>query len=520
MNDTNDTNFVPRIALCGFILESNAFSPITTEADFRGHYYYEDQAITGQARAALSDIPREMASFVQTMDATGEWEPVPLILTGFAPWGPVEQGFFERTIAAMVEKLRAADPVDGIYIANHGAMVATGSPDPDGTMVKLLRQAAGDSACLVMTLDLHANLSDDMVESTDVIVGYQTNPHVDMIERGEEAAHIMRAMLAGLKPKSTFIRLPLAPPSVTLLTREGPYADLIDYGQRRKREMAGAILNVSVFGNFTFSDTPMNGISVVVAARHDEAEARALCREIAQRGWHNREAFRRELTSIDEGVALAQENAKDSSRPALIYSDAGDNPGGGGGGNTMWLLQALVRAEAKGVLYGSFFDRPLAEEAHRIGVGNRFEAVFNRDGETEFAKRFAVKAEVLALTDGVATGRRGIYAGRALTMGPCAALQIGGAGGVIAIIISTRYQTADPIFFEQFGLRIEDARTVCVKSRGHFRAGFDLWFEPDQVLEIDTAGLTSPILSRFDWKGLPRPVYPLDEDADWVPPNW
>ena len=105
-------------------------------------------------------------------------------------------------------------------------------------------------------------------------------------------------------------------------------------------------------------------------------------------------------------------------------------------------------------------------------------------------------------------------------MGPTAALEIGGAGGIVAIVISARYQTADRVFFEQFGLDIGAARTVCVKSRGHFRAGFDLWFEPEQVVEVDTAGLTSPSLSRFEWKGLPRPVYPLDEDTDWVPPNW
>ena len=76
------------------------------------------------------------------------------------------------------------------------------------------------------------------------------------------------------------------------------------------------------------------------------------------------------------------------------------------------------------------------------------------------------------------------------------------------------------MFFESFGIDIAQARVVCVKSRGHFRAGFAPWFGPEQVVEVDTAGLTSPILERFDWKGLPRPVYPLDEDARWTPPNW
>ena len=100
-----------------------------------------------------------------------------------------------------------------------------------------------------------------------------------------------------------------------------------------------------------------------------------------------------------------------------------------------------------------------------------------------------------------------------------AALEIGGEGGITAVVISARHQTADPVFFETLGLDIGAARTVCVKSRGHFRAGFDLWFAPEQVYEIDTPGVTAPVLDRFEWKGLPRPVYPLDPDTVWTPPS-
>ena len=92
---------------------------------------------------------------------------------------------------------------------------------------------------------------------------------------------------------------------------------------------------------------------------------------------------------------------------------------------------------------------------------------------------------------------------------------MGDSGGITVVAISRRVQTADPVMFESLGLDIAAARTVVVKSRGHFRAGFDLWFGPEQVVEVDTAGLTSPVLERFDWRGLPRPVYPLDEDAAW-----
>ena len=88
------------------------------------------------------------------------------------------------------------------------------------------------------------------------------------------------------------------------------------------------------------------------------------------------------------------------------------------------------------------------------------------------------------------------------------------------IVMTNRHQTADPIFFEAFGLDISKARTVVVKSRGHFRAGFEPWFAPEQVFEVDTPGLTAPVLERFDWKALPRPVYPLDAEVTWVPPDW
>lgn len=510
----------PRIALTGIMLESNAFAPVATEADFRGHYYREGQAIVDESRAEISQMPREMAAFVQAMDVTGPWQPLGLVFANNPPWGPAEWGFVDGCIRRMEEMLRAAGPVDGVFVANHGAMTSTDTEDPDGEMVARLRRTVGDGVPIVVTHDLHANLAERLVENCDLLIGYTTNPHVDMLQRGEEAAFAMRRMLGGMRPKSAFIRLPLTPPSVTLLSAAGPYADIIDYGQRRMREMAGAIVNVTVLGGFAFSDTAKNGMAIVVTAREDEAQARALAREIAEYAWGIRQRFQRTLMSIEEAVALAQRTATDRTAPAVIFSDAGDNPGGGGEGRTTWLLAALAEAGAKGVYYGSFFDPALAARAHAAGEGAEIEAVFNDGVESEFSKRLALKARVLKLTDGRFVGRLGIYQGRLLTLGPSAALELGGPGGIVAIVISSRQQTADPMFFESFGLDIADARVVCVKSRGHFRAGFMPWFKPGQVFEVDTAGLTSPVLSRFDWKRLPRPVYPLDEDADWVPPNW
>jgi microcystin degradation protein MlrC len=514
------TPTTPRVALAGIILESNAFAPVATEADFRSRYYLEGGAILDEAAKAHSVMPLEMTAFIRAMNATGPWEPVPTVLTGCQPAGPVDDGFFGRAADAIIEALAAAGPVDAVYVANHGAMTAVSDFDPDGTLVRRIRETVGPGVAMVVTHDLHANISERMVESADVLIGYLTNPHVAMVQRGEEAAFTVRTILAGAKPKAAFIRLPLTPASVTLLTREGPYADMIDFGQRRQRELGGAILNVSVFGGFVFGDTPKNGVAVVVTGRDDPAPARRLALEIAAKGWADRERFRRRLTPLEDAVALALEAAGDDSLPAVIFSDAGDNPGGGGGGNTTWLLKALVEAGAGKVFMGSFVDGALAAEAHGLGEGAEFEAVFNRAGETEFAKRFQAPARVLKLIDGTIVGRLGMAAGRTMELGPSAALRIGGDDGITVIVISQRHQTADPMFFEAFGLDIAGARTVTVKSRGHFRAGFEPWFPPEHVYEVDTAGLTAPVLERFNWKGLPRPVYPLDADAAWTPPEW
>ena len=125
---------------------------------------------------------------------------------------------------------------------------------------------------------------------------------------------------------------------------------------------------------------------------------------------------------------------------------------------------------------------------------------------------FAMQAKVVALREGDITGRLGLFAGRRLKLGLCALIDI---KGIKVVIISDRTQTADPILFEMFDINIAAAHTVVVKSRGHFRAGFLPWFPPEQVYEIDTEGLTSPVLERWPLENIPRPSFPLDADAHW-----
>ena len=169
----------------------------------------------------------------------------------------------------------------------------------------------------------------------------------------------------------------------------------------------------------------------------------------------------------------------------------------------------------RGVVYGVFTCQRLAREAHEAGEGARTHAVFN-EVETEFSKRFESSATVLKLSDGLAVGRRGRDAGRQLKLGPSALLKLDGSGMQV-VVTSLREQLADPMMLEMFGIDISEASCIVAKSRGHFRAGFDEFFGPEQIVEVDAPGLTSNVLTRFSFKGLKRPSFPLDPETTWDP---
>ena len=511
-SDSMPENKPRRIAILGLMLESNAFAPVTTKDDYLSRVYLVGDEILEDLASSDPKLPTEIRGFVARMNSKMDWVPVPILVGLVEAGGPLDHGFFQASFDEIKRRLEAEMPLDAVYISNHGAMITTENKDPDGEIFAIVRSIVGPDVPIVATLDLHGNVSERMVNSVDTIVAYRTNPHVDMLERGAEAADVMQELFAGMKPDVAFLRLPITPPTVTLLTEKGPYADLINFGQTL---ISDDIVNVSILGGFAYSDTPKNGLAIIVTARTENGAAKAVAGEIAERAWREHKRYTPKLTSLDEAVERVVAVGKDLSLEPIILADVADNPGGGGNGNTMWILAALYKAGATGVIVGVINDPALAAEATRLGEGAEFDAVFNRVEPDEFSRRFEARAKVIRVHNGDCVGRRGFYAGRRMNLGPTALLEI---GGIQVVVISIRTQCADPAFLEMMGLDIAAARAVVVKSRGHFRAGFSEFFSSDQVIEVDTPGLTSPILSRFDFRNLPRPAFPVDEVAEWTLP--
>ena len=506
----------PRIAVLGFSLESNGFSPVATRADFEESYLLAGAELAADLAAEHPRANGTLIGFRAGMDASGPWEMVPIVVAQTSPSGPVDQAFFDELVADMRARLTAAGRIDGVYIAEHGAAVATGEHDPDGVLFERVRGIVGPEVPIVATLDLHANVSQRMVDATDLLVAFLTNPHVDQRERGAEAAAAMRELLAGTRTAKALVKLPFMPPTVTLLTGEGagrPYGELIRLGQAR---IDRTVLNVSICAGFYLTDSSKGGMSIVVTTRGDAARARGLALELAGRAWSERHRYVPHLVPIEEATRRMVAVTRDPSLPALCFADVADNPGGGGRGNTTDLLQAFLAAGARGVALGIFNDSALVAEARRHGEGARFRATFNRDEAHPLSKRFEADVEVVRLSDGRLIGKRGASHGRTMDLGPSARVRIGGPDGIDVVAISIRQQLTDPTVLEHFGIDVARLRGLIVKSRGHFRAGFAEFFRDDRILEVDAPGLATQNLAHLPYRHIPRPMFPLDADARWT----
>lgn len=500
-----------RVAIVGWQLESNSLAPASGESEFASRHLRWGEALWDHPDLAARFGPGASLAFGARLTRLRPWEPIPVGYCDAGAGGPCEQRFFAHLVDEMLRRLRVALPVDAVLICGHGAGTMTDGDDMDGPLYAAIRAVVSANVPIVAVLDLHAKLSSQMVASVDALVGYRTNPHVDVDARYAEAADVLHALLEGRPLATCWIRVPLLTPQVAQLTERGqPVGDLFALAQELGEN---DVVNVSIFPGFALGDTPHNGLSILVAST-ERARAERLCTQLAVRAWEDRERYRRTLVGVDEAVGIAARACKGASAAPVILADVADNPGGGGRGNTLWLIEACRRAGLHGVLAGVIYDPPLVEQARAHGAGSRFEARFNTAEPSPYSRPLDVEATVLRLSDGRFRGRLGMARDCEVDLGPSCALDI---GGIAVVVSSIRQQLLAADWLEHFGLEPARAGAILVKSRGHFRAGFAHLVPPERILEVDAPGLTTPNLALVAWRRLARPIYPLDPGIEWRP---
>ena len=454
-----------RIAVGGFQHETNTFAPRKA-----GYEVFATAggwpALTGGAALfeAVAGINIPIAGFIETAQALGH-EIVPLTWAAAEPSSYVTEDAFERIAGQIVSALEAAGPLDAAYLDLHGAMVSEHCQDGEGETLRRVRAVIGPDLPLVASLDLHANITPDMVALADALLVYRTYPHIDMAETGSRAARHLDALLKGSQARcKAYRQLPFLIDLTAGCTLHDPAKGV--YAQVAALE-TGAVASVSFACGFGPADIRHCGPSLVAYAESQEAAetaADALLDYAVQR-----EAdFATEVWSPEKAVAHAMARAQGATRP-VVLADTQDNPGAGAESDTVGLLAALVEQRAEDAVLAILFDKEAAAAAHAAGVGAEIALDLGAKSGLPGHSPYRATYRVAALGDGRFTGTGAFYRGARMQLGPMALLQVGGVGIVVS---SRKLQAADQAIFRHLGVEPTEQKILALKSSVHFRADF------------------------------------------------
>jgi microcystin degradation protein MlrC len=455
-----------RIAVGGFLHETNTFAPTkATYADFVHGGGWPAMTRGAEVLKVMRNINVGLAGFVEQAEASG-WEMVPILACGASPSAHVTRDAFERIVTAMVDGIRAAGQIDAVYLDLHGAMVAEHVDDGEGEVLRRVREVIGRDLPLVVSLDLHANITPEMVEHADALIAYRTYPHVDMADTGRAAARHLALMLeTGQKFAKAFRELPFLIPISWQCTSDEPCKSIY---QKLKALQSDAVPTLSFAPGFPATDFPGCGPAVVAYGR-TQADADAAADAIAALVRSHESDFNGCVYTPDEGVRLAMELAAHARKPVII-ADSQDNPGAGSDSDTTGMLRALIRNNATKAAIGVINDPDAAKAAHAAGVGATVTLALGGKsgipGDAPYTGTFIVEK----LSDGKFVAPGPYFGGRDMDMGPSAALRI---GDIRVVVGSHKAQLADQSMYRYVGIEPTEQSILVNKSSVHFRADFE-----------------------------------------------
>ncbi|HTN02114.1 MAG TPA: M81 family metallopeptidase [Planctomycetaceae bacterium] len=385
-----------RIAIGGVSHETSSFSVRpTTLHDFEtGFGLFRGSQIVERFRGANICT----GGFLEGAERYG-FEAVPLLWTFAYPSGVIEAAAYATLKAEFLERLRQAEaeggPVDGVLLDLHGAMVVEGIDDGDGDFVESVRAAIGPDRPIVVTFDLHGNHTQRRIDAATAVIGFDTYPHVDMAERGREAADLIVATLQGkVRPVTVLRQLPLFWSTTSQVTAHPPMDEVL----RRVHglEQRPGILAVTISTGFPWADVPDVGASVIVVADGDRALAEQTAEELAGWVWDNRERWYAPPVAVADALARGEA----AGRYPIILADHADNTGGGAPGDSTEILQTFLDRGLQDAVILYIVDPEAARQAHAAGVGAKLTLAVGGKSAPIQGPPVVMQAEVMALSDG------------------------------------------------------------------------------------------------------------------------
>lgn len=454
----------------------------------------------------FQDINLEPTGFIDVAKREG-WEVVPT-LTAFAPpGGPVSDDAFETICGKLIAATREALPVDGVLLSLHGAMIVDSYPDSELEIVKRLRDVVGETVPIFLALDPHCNVSAEMARLVQGMIAFRTSPHIDQRETGVRAAEMLaetfrrgvlptcvlarRRMLAGFDGARTYHSY-------------GPFIDALRMAERFETEPG--ILGVSINAGYSKTDSPIIGPSAAVSGFAPESRLREIAEAMMDECWARRGETAERIVSLDEAEAAIRAH-QPGSKP-LILGDYGDSPAGGAYGDGTALLRLLLDNGVRDAVVAPFCDAEATEVAIAAGEGATFRfALGGRANPEQGGGPIEADWSVVRISDGNFTFKGPYGTGTKGTFGTSALIE---HAGVQVVVIGNHKGLFDQEQLRIFGIEPEKKSVLVLKSMQAYRADFQR--VASVCLDVDSGGITSPDPLRFDWKNLPRPIWPLDSD--------
>lgn len=401
------------------------------------------------------------------------------------------------------ELLRRRDEYDCIFFAMHGAAVSVIDEDVESYMLRAIRQKVG-SVKIMSSLDLHGNITQEMVELSDGYIGLKTVPHVDCFGAGFQAAKLLlRTMDGQVDPQMALCRMPLLISSSAGCTMEGAAKEVKEQLEKYVKEHN--LLDATFFHGFSSTDRPCSCASVLVVADGYKPEKEA--RELAEFIWARKEGFVPDTLTAQQAVDEALKQVKNG---FVVINECSDNPGSGCPGDSTHLLKELVKRDLPRSIMGQLVDPEAAAICHTHRVGDRFCLSIGGKALPKMDSPLESEVELLALSDGTFVSVSPVNAGVTMRFGPTARVKL---GNVELTIVSERFQTFDDRPFLMTGCDMSDYDIVGLKSMNHFRA----YFAPiaDGIVTADTPGMRPANIKNAVFKQVVRPIYPLDEEVSF-----
>jgi microcystin degradation protein MlrC len=490
-----------RIAIGGISHETSTFAKTpTTVADFAdGFGLYRGAEILERFRGANICT----GGFIDGAAQHG-FEIAPL-LWGFAyPSGLIAAADYAALKDEFLDRLRQAQAVegsvDGVLLDLHGAMVVEGIADADGEFIESVRSVVGSECPIVVTFDLHGNHSVRRVAAATAIIGFDTYPHVDMTERGREAADLIVATLhKTVRPVMALERIPLFWGVENQVTAHPPMKEVMDHVHTI--EQRPGVLSITVATGFPWADVPNMGPSVIVVADGDESLAKTTAAELSAWIWERRATWRHQTLSVAEALRLGESRGEFP----IILADHADNTGGGAPGDSTEILQEFLDRKLRESVVLYIVDPEVVEQAHAVGIGRTLNAEVGGKSDPIQGPPVCMKAVVRALSHGDFTYDGPMYAGLTGNMGRSTWLE---QDGVHIVVVTAHEQPLGPAFARTLGIECESLKYIAVKSAVHFRSGFERF--AGSIYNVDARATHTHDFALLPYRHRPKPMYPLE----------